>query len=221
MIYIMSDIHGMYDKYIQMLKQIDLKDEDILIIIGDVIDRGEKSIPILQDIMSKHNVVMLIGNHENMMLGYYGYDNCPYNWFYNGGQKTYNELNNLPEYEQIKILEYLNKLPFYYIHGKYIISHSGFFSKGTDNIKKEFIHKFMNSQYKYSLLWERKEFYLNSALDGWISIFGHTPTIYMTGNKFKIWHDSIYNDKIGIDCGAVYGGYLACLRLDDMKEFYV
>lgn len=30
------------------------------------------------------------------------------------------------------------------------------------------------------------------------------------------------NDKIGVDCGASFpNGQLACLRLDDMKEFYV
>lgn len=38
----------------------------------------------------------------------------------------------------------------------------------------------------------------------------------------KIWYDTDNNDKIGIDCGASFpNGQLACLRLDDMKEFYV
>ena len=33
-----------------------------------------------------------------------------------------------------------------------------------------------------------------------------------------------YKDKIGIDCGATFkhlGGYLSCIRLDDLKEYYV
>jgi hypothetical protein len=35
----------------------------------------------------------------------------------------------------------------------------------------------------------------------------------------KIWHGG---QMIGIDCGSGYPdvGRLACLRLDDMKEFY-
>ena len=59
-------------------------------------------------------------------------------------------------------------------------------------------------------------------------IFGHTTTrdiniykncIYIAPNK--IWYDTKNNDKIGIDCGASFpNGQLACLRLDDMTEFY-
>lgn len=57
-------------------------------------------------------------------------------------------------------------------------------------------------------------------------IFGHKTTRDIrirTEHSLKIpytiWHD---DDKIGIDCGAPYPhGQLACLRLDDMKEFYV
>ena len=50
-------------------------------------------------------------------------------------------------------------------------------------------------------------------------IFGHTPTeYYQHCDPPKIWHGK---NLIGIDCGAAYfDGRLACLRLDDMKEFY-
>ena len=60
-------------------------------------------------------------------------------------------------------------------------------------------------------------------------VFGHTTTrdinfrlnhTYIAPHK--IWYDEKYKDKIGIDCAACYpNGQLACLRLDDMKEFYV
>ena len=29
------------------------------------------------------------------------------------------------------------------------------------------------------------------------------------------------NNHIAIDCGCVFGGRLGCIRLEDMKEFYV
>ena len=51
MIYIMSDIHGLYDRYKAMLEKINFNDEDKLYILGDVIDRGDKSFDILFDIM--------------------------------------------------------------------------------------------------------------------------------------------------------------------------
>ena len=54
-------------------------------------------------------------------------------------------------------------------------------------------------------------------------IFGHTPTLTypeMQGRAEVLFADTYIN----IDCGAVFhevGGKLACLRLDDMKVFYV
>ena len=58
-----------------------------------------------------------------------------------------------------------------------------------------------------------------------ICIVGHTPTCFLTGKmdeEHRIWHG---NNLIDIDCGC--GNLrsehrrLACLRLDDMAEFYV
>ena len=51
MTYVMSDLHGCYDKYRQMLEQIGFGDDDTLYILGDVIDRGEGGIDILLDMM--------------------------------------------------------------------------------------------------------------------------------------------------------------------------
>ena len=58
-----------------------------------------------------------------------------------------------------------------------------------------------------------------------ICIVGHTPTVYLTGRQdtdCAIWHG---NGIIDIDCGCGHmkaaHRRLACLRLDDMAEFYV
>lgn len=78
---------------------------------------------------------------------------------------------------------------------------------------------------------QREEFFTNpiNKDEPLTVIFGHTTTRYiriLTESSIKlpytIWFDKKYNDKIGIDCGASYpNGRLACLRLEDMKEFYV
>lgn len=64
--YVCSDIHGMYGTYCSVIKK--LKENDTLFILGDVIDRGSQGIKILQDIMSRPNVRLLMGNHEYMMI---------------------------------------------------------------------------------------------------------------------------------------------------------
>ena len=64
MIYVMSDLHGCYDKYIAMLEKIKLKYDDTLYILGDVIDRGPDGVKILLDMITHHNIVPLLGNHK-------------------------------------------------------------------------------------------------------------------------------------------------------------
>ena len=64
----MSDIHGNTKRFDSVLSQIDLKPEDTLYILGDVVDRYPDGIAILQRIMKMPNVKMLLGNHEYMML---------------------------------------------------------------------------------------------------------------------------------------------------------
>ena len=66
MIYVMSDLHGCYDKYKQMLEKIKFNSEDTLYVLGDIVDRGDDGINILLDMMKRTNVVPLLGNHEYM-----------------------------------------------------------------------------------------------------------------------------------------------------------
>ena len=64
MIYAMSDLHGCYDKYIKMLEKINFNDNDMLYILGDIVDRGPDCIKIFLDIYNRKNVVALRGNHD-------------------------------------------------------------------------------------------------------------------------------------------------------------
>ena len=68
MTYCISDIHGCYEEFLQLLAVIGFTDEDTLYVLGDVVDRGERSMDCLQYIMSKQNIHLLMGNHEQMML---------------------------------------------------------------------------------------------------------------------------------------------------------
>ena len=66
--YVISDIHGHYDKYRKMLEVIDFKDYDVLYVLGDVLDRGPDGIKVLQDMMFRPNVIPILGNHEYMAM---------------------------------------------------------------------------------------------------------------------------------------------------------
>ena len=62
--YVMGDIHGEADRFHAMLKIIQFSEDDILILLGDVIDRGPDGISLLLEIMEMPNVIMVLGNHE-------------------------------------------------------------------------------------------------------------------------------------------------------------
>ena len=69
MTYVMSDIHGDYERYMKMLEAINLdEDRDTLYVLGDVIDFGDAGMKILDDMSSRPNVYPIIGEHEYTAL---------------------------------------------------------------------------------------------------------------------------------------------------------
>lgn len=67
--YVMSDIHGCYDEFQQMLEKIHFSDRDLLICAGDYIDRGTKNYEMMSWISNApENVVFVRGNHDEEFL---------------------------------------------------------------------------------------------------------------------------------------------------------
>lgn len=215
MIYCMADLHGERDVFLQMLEQIHFSDADHLYILGDVIDRGTGGIDLLEQIMETPNMTMLLGNHEQMCLSTLGPNNefgARALWRQNGGSTTYRELlYHCTPQKRNRILRFLSGLPDYL---ELTVGGQDF----------HLVHGFPGDDHA-TRIWGRVEPDSVSPYPGTICIVGHTPTSFLTGSTdadFSIWHgDGI----IDIDCGcgnlnAVHRR-LACLRLDDMAEFYV
>jgi len=213
--YIISDIHGCFDELQALLEQIQFNpDQDVLYILGDVIDRGPRPLDCLRFIMRTKSVHLLRGNHEDMMFDFI--DAKPSNWQRNGSGSTHIQFTyEATEEERDAILQYLRKRPLYKtvgVNGKrYFLSHAGL------NPQVPF-----NQQSTRDLVWSRKNFYEHKALPRHICIFGHTPTMAIRDNcDCSIWFDEEHQDKICIDSGCVFGGALVALRLDDYRVFYV
>ena len=68
------------------------------------------------------------------------------------------------------------------------------------------------SQQKASdLLWIRDEFFCNPASETKPVIFGHTSTRTITG----AWKPFIQQNRIGIDTGCIYGGFLSAVVIEE------
>jgi len=61
---IIGDIHGYYDELIGLLNQICPPADDLLISVGDIVDRGPKSLQVIDFFQVRENAVVLTGNHE-------------------------------------------------------------------------------------------------------------------------------------------------------------
>ena len=232
--YVMSDLHGAYDRFEEMLELINFSDDDVLYILGDILDRGPHPIKLLQKIMKMPNVISLVGNHEMMALGCLEYlfekDDSSfreetydmrdlldlfYLWRENGSMTTEKEFSKLSKEEQKEIIDYIKEMSIYeelLIDGqKYLLIHAGLgkYKEGKKITDCSVID-----------LVETRPDYSKKYMEDTILIVGHTPTQLIEGNPNPGY---IYknNNNIVIDCGAYHGsGRLAALCLESGEEFY-
>lgn len=216
--YVMSDLHGMYDKFTSMLEQINFNSNDQLYILGDVLDRGEKPLEIIDYIREHKNIVLLKGNHELVFQESWINTNDRYLWFYNEGEDTFHKLKNKKfEYEE-SFYKYIKNLPYLEVVDNFILVHAGLYL--PNNYEYLNIEQIIDLQEEDICVWDRTILESNKHIKGYTIIIGHTPT----QNINNYGRVEIYKREglIDIDCGACFdNGKLACLRLDDMKEFYI
>ena len=232
MIYVMSDLHGCYDKYTQMLDKISFSNKDTLYILGDVIDRGHDGIKILMDMMLRTNVIPVLGNHEivaykvlkklNIEITEDNYDNyldeetlgMYQEWLLNGGNPTIKQFQTLTPEQKEVIIEYLEEFSLYesvrIANREFVLVHAGINNFDTSRaLDKYSPEDFLFGKCNYNEVYYHDKFLVS----------GHTPTFTIKEElKGKIL---IENNHIAIDCGVVYGEKLGCICLNNLKTFYV
>lgn len=85
-IFIVGDIHGCYNRLWAELEEVGFDtDADLLVSVGDLIDRGAQSLECL-DLMNAPWFRCVLGNHESMAVqALAGSLHAQRNWFANGG----------------------------------------------------------------------------------------------------------------------------------------
>lgn len=221
MIYVMSDIHGDIRRYNPIMKKINLKSEDKLYVLGDVIDGMPYGIEILLELMQMKNVTVLLGNHEYMMLNAINNSHNSFllqKWLLNKGSSTLTYFLQHSRATQEKITEYISQMPISIdltINKiEYILVHAA----PPELLKKK---QLTTTNYTHFAVWTRLK-PTDKIPKGKTVIFGHTPTeCYQNGTPLHIWYGE---DKIAMDCGSgnLHNACrLSCLRLDDMVELYL
>lgn len=129
---IIGDIAGRYDELILLLAK--MPEADLVISVGDMVDRGRQSKQVLEWFMKTPNAKAIYGNHEDMMVKYcenpYDWNNRMM-WLHNGGHQTLESFRagltdtNIPIEELVDpvIVEWIKALPLYFINEELVISH--------------------------------------------------------------------------------------------------
>ena len=228
MVYVVSNLHGNYTKFKQLLKTISFKESDLMYILGDIVDYGEESMELIGDLSIRYNVYPIVGEHDytalKMLSGFEKmlksgetpdkkFITKMTEWTADGGQSTLDSFRTLDEEMREGIIDYLTDMTIFEeaeVKGeKYLLVHAGIagFKKGIDleTLKPQaFFTEPLDMSKKY--------------FDDVTVVVGHVPTTAENGGNGKIFYG---NGSINIDCGEARGGTVGCLRLDDMKEFYV
>ena len=177
--YVVSDIHGEYDMFLELLDKIGLKETDTLYVLGDILDRGPHPLRLLRKLMEMPNVVCLVGNHELMALECLEFlckeiteesidriDSATIenllSWQGNGGTITMDEFHRLDKETQEDIIEFLGELLIYEeltVNGRdFLLVHAGL---GNYSPGKE-----MDEYSLKELVWDRADYETQYFDDG-------------------------------------------------------
>ena len=66
-VWIVGDIHGYFEEFQQLLVKLDLSDDDAVLCLGDLIDRGPDSQGVLSMVRDSKRIFSIKGNHEHIM----------------------------------------------------------------------------------------------------------------------------------------------------------
>lgn len=230
MTYVLSDLHGRLDLWNKALLKIKCSDDEYQIyVLGDVLDKGDKPIELLREIMKNHRVTMINGNHEIDFLKNYKLAHksnrtfleiAVYNdYLKNGGEPTIRQFFKCSESDQRAIVNFLRSNRFYAEvecnDKKFVLAHGGISNFSEKKSIQDYtpeeltLHRYKNNE---------------KLFDDKILICGHTPTI---SSDFKTPAEifvSKNGDFFNIDCGCVfpeYGGRLAVLTLETLQVNYL
>ena len=225
MTYVISNIHGNYEKFKKLLADINFKDSDIMYILGDIVDHGEDPIGLIFDVSMRYNVlpilgeadynaIPLLGALDKMLMG-----STPdgdalakmAEWMQNGGATTIEGFKALDSDMREGVLDYLSDMTLYEevtVKGKnYLLLHAGI----SDFDPDASLEDYMPEDFITTPASPSERYFDDTTL-----IVGHIPTSELGGNNKILYGEN----TIHIDCGVAFDGSLACLRLEDGKEFY-
>lgn len=118
--YAIGDIQGCFDELQTLLAHIHFHpEEDTLWLVGDLVNRGPKSLEVLRFIKNLPNAITVLGNHDLHLLAVYN--------GYSGNTETLDEILNAPDAKTL--IDWLRLQPILHHDPKlgYAMTHAGIY----------------------------------------------------------------------------------------------
>ena len=228
-LFAIGDIHGCLSQLTSLHKNILNYDKfdpknDLLIYLGDYIDRGKNSKEVIDQIIKLKNnkikTINLLGNHDEFMIDFlFNKNNNIKNWLNFGADSTFRSYgieivefikdgfedniidklrNTLLDKMDDSHINFFQKLELTFSSKKYLFVHAGIDPK-----------KNLNEQTKKDYLWSRSnDFFDQNFKSEKIIVHGHTPEPKIINDRFRI----------NIDTGCYFSGELSAVCLNDLND---
>lgn len=206
---VIGDIHGAYKALLQCLERSKFnKEEDALIILGDICDGWPFVKECLEEVMSIKNLIFIIGNHDQWCLEWLKTGDSKSIWLNQGGWNSFNSLVGCSKEEKEKYIKFLEEAPFYYIDNNRLFCHGGInhLQKKENWDRDEVMWDRDLMKYAHKL-WQQKREKRISEFD---EIFiGHTTTEF-NGSTEPVKYCNVWC----LDQGGGWSGKLSIMDVD-------
>ena len=212
--FVIGDIHSHYDEMMELFEKANFDfDNDTLISLGDLVDRGPKPIEVIETLMKIKKFIHILGNHDEWCYQYLVNKDQPPEWISQGGESTLNAYLDNQVYQESHI-SFFEKARLYY----------------TDEANRLFVHGGFNHRIPFNMQLDNKELLTwdrslvltameyeqyDQTFSEFSEIFvGHTPTQFIKESipkKFgNLWM---------LDTGVYISGILSIMDVET-KEFW-
>lgn len=195
-VWVVGDVHAHHLTMRALVERLELGDDDWVVFLGDLIDRGPNAFAVVETVMQHPNMVSVKGNHESMMVEHFnksGIDASTMDvrlWYRNGGAETVfayeqahlDEHGNEDEdamYARVaQHTEWMASLPSHLVLDRWRLVHAGYDPEHD-----------LETQSDDDYLWIRDAFHRASQpVDAQRTVvFGHTPTAGLPGFSAADW----------------------------------
>ena len=197
---IIGDIHGCYDELLDLLNQIGPAENDVIISVGDFIDRGPKPVQVFNFFHNRANSIVLMGNHERKHVR---------------GVLSLSQKITRHQFgrDYTKAKSWMMTFPYFIEDNDFIVVHAAL-QPGVPikDQQEDILCGTMSGERRLKELLDGKKW--NEAYNGTKPvIFGHK----VVGKAPLIYKDRIF----GIDTGACHGGWLTAITVPEFRIYSV